>query len=220
MGLCSDPLPPELDLTPVIPSLDEASRKLGELNGIGTTLVNPYLLIRPLQRREAVASSNLEGTYTSLSDLYLFEAGADDDQRPPDTREVANYVRALEHAISRLDELPVCLRMIREIHEIVLSHVRQHRGARIVAGEFRTDQNRIGGSSLATARFVPPPPQNVIGLLGDLEKYIQQDMSEAAPPLVRLALIHYQFETIHPFPDGNGRVGRVMIPLILCEKEY
>lgn len=220
MAFVPDPLPPKLVLEPVIATLTEAATRLGELSGVGRTLPNPYLLVRPFQRKEAVASSNIEGTVTSLSDLMLLEAGADERDRPPDTREVQNYVHALEHAIERLAQLPVCLRLIREIHTILLTGVRTHRGAEFSPGEFRADQNWIGGSltQIERARFVPPPPNQVMPTLDALEKFIQSPPDPELPLLVRLALIHYQFETIHPFPDGNGRVGRLLIPLILCEQ--
>lgn len=192
---------------------------LGELKGIGRTMPNPYLLIRPLQRKEAVASSNIEGTHTSLSDLFLFEAGADEKGRPPDTREVHNYVRAMEHALSRLSEIPVCLRLMREAHEILLMDVQKHRGAVIVPGEFKSETNWIGGLTVQSARFVPPPPKEALESLKALEAFIHDEAALKMPPLLSSAMIHYQFETIHPFPDGNGRLGRLLIPLILCEKQ-
>ncbi len=213
-----DPLPPKLNLEPLIPLLQEAAMSLGELNGIGRTMANPYLLISPIQKREAIASSSIEGTVTSLPDLFLFEEGADETKRPPDTREVHNYVRALEHGIRRLEELPLCLRLIREVHGILLEGVQKHRGANIVPGEFRGDQNWIGGRTVSVARFVPPPRSELMGCLDSFEKFLQSDEHNNLPPLVRMALVHYQFETIHPFPDGNGRVGRLLVPLYLCEK--
>lgn len=212
-----NPLPPQLSLEPLIGLIDQAAMQLGQLAGIGRTLTNPYLLIRPFQRKEAVASSNIEGTITSLSDLLMFEAGADEKGRPPDTREVYNYVRALEHAIRQLPKLPVSLRLIREVHDILLRNVRKHRGATVHPGDFRTEQNWIDGGTLSAARFIPPPPSEVMPALDALEKYIQQPRDPNMPPLVKLALIHYQFEAIHPFPDGNGRVGRLLLPLILVE---
>lgn len=215
-----DPLPPRLNLEPVIPLLVDASRHLGELRGIGRTLQNPLILVRTIQRREAVASSKIEGTVTSISDLLLFEAGADRKARPPDTREVLNYVEAFEHAVLRLKELPFCLRLIREIHEILLKDTDAGRGGNTPPGEFRRDQNWIGpeNSPISAARFVPPPPNEVMSCLDQFEKYVQTKDDSEIPLLVQLALIHYQFETIHPFPDGNGRVGRLIIPLILMEK--
>jgi Fic family protein len=212
-------LPRQIDIGDLTSLLSEASMALGELKGIGRFMPNPYLLIRPLQKKEALASSNIEGTFTNLSDLFLLEAGADERDRPPDTREVMNYVRALEHAVERLPDLPICLRLIREIHEILLRGVRTQRGARITPGEFKTTQNWIGGLTIQSARFVPPPPLETVECLGDLERFIHDDDALKLPPLIYSAMIHYQFETIHPFPDGNGRVGRLLIPLILCEKQ-
>lgn len=212
-----NPLPPKLEMDLLVGILTEATGYLGELRGIGRTLPNPYLLIRPFQRREAVASSIIEGTFTSLSDLLMLEAGADEGERPPDTREVLNYVRALEHSLQRLDKLPVCIRLLNEAHNILLTGVRRHRGGAITPGEFKKEQNWIGGDSLDNARFVPCPPQEVWPAMDRLEKYVQPGTESEHPLLVRLALIHYQFETIHPYPDGNGRVGRLLIPLILAE---
>lgn len=220
LAFAPHPLPPKVDAATLAPlaSIAEASMLLGELNGIGRSLPNPYLLVRPLQRREAVASSNIEGTYTSLSDLLLFEAGAEYASRPPDTREVYNYVAALEHAMRRLSELPVCLRLIREVHERLLRGLPKHRGSGIVPGEFKREQNWIGGRTIERSRFLPPPPQETAAAMDALEKYIQRENTKDLPPLIDLALIHYQFEAIHPFADGNGRVGRLLIPLILHER--
>ena len=221
-GCCAfvpDALPPRraLDLEPLLMPLVAASQALGELNGIGSTMSSPYLLVRPLLRREAVASSRIEGTVTSFDQLVLFEAGMDVANEAPDANEVHNYVRALEHGIGRLSELPVCLRLMNELHAILLEGVRDSRGAHIAPGEFRKSQNWIGARRIQDARYVPPPPQEVMPTLDALEKYIQGD-SSGTPLLVRIALIHYQFEAIHPYPDGNGRVGRLLIPLILCEQ--
>ncbi|MDQ7248665.1 Fic family protein [Dongia sedimenti] len=216
-----DPLPPRrvLDLEPMINLLASASQSLGELAGIGGIMTNPYLLIRPLLRQEAVASSRIEGTITSVRQLALFESGMDVAGDAPDAREVHNYVRALEHGIARLQELPVCLRMMNEMHTILLESVTDRRGARVRAGEVRGEQNWIGGSTrIKDARYVPPPPQEVMPALHAFEKYMQAAEPEL-PLLVRLALLHYQFEAIHPYPDGNGRLGRLIIPLILCERK-
>lgn len=213
-----NPLPPSLDLRPVVDVLAKAILKLGEAAGIGRTMANPYLLVRPLQRREAIASSNIEGTVTSLSDLLLLEAGADEKARPPDTREVLNYVRALDHGLERLGELPLSLRLIRELHSKLLFGVDKQRGGHIVPGEFRREQNWIGGANLAAARFVPPPHTHLDHALDAFEKYLHTPENKRPTDLIDIALIHYQFETIHPFPDGNGRVGRLLIPLILCER--
>ena len=207
------PLPPELDWTPsIISQLSRADRALGELSGIGRALPNPHLLILPFARREAVLSSRIEGTQASLSDLFAFEAS----QRAPemsDVREVYNYVQALEHGLGRLKELPVSLRLIREIHEKLMQGVR---GEHSTPGEFRRSQNWIGapGCVLNDATFVPPPVDAMHTCLDAFERFLhtQHDI----PPLVQLALIHYQFEAMHPFLDGNGRVGRLMIVLLLC----
>ncbi len=219
MAFVPNPLPPRiLDLGPLLPLVSKAERALGELSGIGRTLPSPYLLIRPFMRREAVASSKIEGTVTTLTQLLLFEVDEESNHAPMDAREVLNYVRALEHALARLDKLPISSRLIRETHKILLSNTRADRGSAIVPGEFRRDQNWIGARLIENARYVPPPPQDVEQAMADLEKYIHiQDPD--TPTLIQLALIHYQFEAIHPFPDGNGRVGRLLIPLILCERK-
>jgi Fic family protein len=212
------PLPPKLDMAAIVGPLTRAAQMLGELNGVGRMLPNPYLLIRPFSRREAVASSSLEGTITTLPDLFQYEAGAKARTLRSETREVHNYVRAMEHANRRLKELPVSLRLIREIHEILMDHVHWTRGSRMPAGEFRREQNWIGSEPGPIARFVPPPPAEMLPALNALERYIRTPPNPELPFLVRLALVHYQFETIHPFSDGNGRVGRLLIPLMLHEE--
>lgn len=213
------PLPPNLiDLGNLAQQLSRANRALGELSGIGRTLQHPLLLIRPFMRREAVASSKIEGTVTTLSELFLFEVDKDRANAPADTKEVFNYVRALEHGLKLLNELPISSRLIKETHRVLMRNVQPHRGASIVPGEFRTDQNWIGARLIENARYVPPPPREALEAMSDLEKYIN-NLSPDIPMLVHLAMIHYQFEAIHPFPDGNGRVGRLLIPLILCERK-
>jgi Fic family protein len=209
--------PPNLDLGPLISLIGRANKALGELSGVGRTLRNPYLLIRPFMRREAVASSKIEGTVTTLSELFLFEIDKQSSQAPADAKEVFNYVRALETSLSKLNKLPISSRLIREAHKTLLSGVSKHRGAGIVPGEFKTDQNWIGARLIQNARFVPPPPNEAANAVSDLEKYINDDTDDISI-LIKIALVHYQFETIHPFPDGNGRVGRLLIPLMLCEK--
>lgn len=210
--------PPNIDLAAAASCLAEASQAIGELNGIGRILPNPYLLIRPLQRREALSSSSMEGTYSTLSDLVLLEAGADPD-RPNDTREVLNYVRALDTSIKNLKDLPLSIRLIRGAHEILLQHVSRHRGASVRSGQLKTDQNWIGGKgSISSARFIPPPPKEAEEALSDLEKYLHREDKGGIPTLIDAALSHYQFETIHPFHDGNGRVGRMFITLLLMER--
>lgn len=212
-----EPLPEELRLSSeVVGILAEAERALGELNGLGQFLWNPHLLIRPFLRREAVASSRIEGTIATDRELLLFEI-APDKVKTPEVREVGNYVAALEFGLGRLNDLPISLRLIRECHERLMRGVR---GAGQFPGEFRRKQNYIGrrDQPIREARFVPPPPGEMRKALEELEKYMHADSS--TPFLVRLALIHYQFEAIHPFEDGNGRIGRLLIPLQLCERRY
>ena len=214
-----NPLPPiPLDLNPVAEQLAAASQAIGELRGIGRSMANPMLLIRPLQRREAVSSSGMEGTYTTLSDLFLFEAGVGNAAKKEDNREVLNYVQALAKAINELGELPISSRLLRNAHKTLLEGVAHHRGATVDAGELKRDQNWIGGSGkIETARFIPPPPREAMDAVDDLSKFINRENRAGIPPLIDAALAHYQFETIHPFADGNGRVGRMLITLMLIE---
>lgn len=211
------PLPPlQLDVDRFLPSLTRATQAVGELKGVGRTIPNPLLLVRPLQRREAVSSSSMEGTYTTLTDLFLFEAGASEAATRGDTREVANYVRALENAIAALPALPISSRMVRDAHRILLTGVARHRGASVDAGELKRDQNWIGGGGrIETARFIPAPPDDTPRVLDELMTFIHRQDRPA--PLVDAALAHYQFEAIHPFADGNGRVGRMLITLMLMD---
>jgi Fic family protein len=213
------PLPPSVELSAVATEIAAASQAVGELNGISRTIENPYLLIVPLQAQEALTSSSMEGTYTTLDDLMLFEAGVEEEGRTaPDTREVRNYVAALRQAIDSLNHLPLCLRTLREAHAILLSGLKHDRGGSAQPGEFRDGQNWIGARSIANARFIPPPPRETREALHALERYIQRDTNTDLPHLVDAALVHYQFETIHPFADGNGRVGRILIPILLHER--
>ncbi len=209
-----DQLEPELDLDlQLVNTLSGADRGLSELAGIARTLPNPHLLIRPFMRREAVLSSRIEGTQASLSDLLFFEAASAGEPAVPDVREVANYVRSLEYGIDRLATLPISLRLIREMHERLMQGVR---GETQTPGEFRTSQNWIGapGCTLMDATFVPPPVDEMKNALDKFEKYLHAESK--MPPLIRMALIHYHFEAIHPFLDGNGRVGRLLIAILLC----
>ena len=210
-----NPLPPQLDLDRShILQLSEAERAIGRLAGVGATLPNPYLLIHPFIRREAVLSSRIEGTQASLSDLFFFEAAPSLPARATDVREVANYVRAMEAALDPKRELPLSLRLIREMHRILMTGVRE---SHLTPGEFRRSQNWIGpaGSKLNDAIIVPPPVAEMHAALDALEKYLHAPSD--LPVLVRLAMIHYQFEAIHPFLDGNGRIGRLLVSLMLCE---
>jgi Fic family protein len=210
------PLPPALEWTPrLIRVLSDADRLIGRLAGEGGRLPNPHVLMRPFVRREAVLSSKIEGTQATLGELLAAEAGAVVDRSPEDLREVGNYVIALEHGIARLKEIPLCVRLIRELHEKLMEGVRGHHAT---PGLFRTTQNWIGkaGSTLATATYIPPPPGEVEPCLAAWEGFLHES---ALPPLVTIALAHYQFEAIHPFLDGNGRVGRLLITLFLIEKK-
>ncbi len=208
------PLPPALTFSPsLVTALSAADRALGELRGLGGALSNPHLLIRPLARREAVLSSRIEGTRASLDDLLAYEAAQLSFLEPgSDVREVHNYVRALEYGLERINTLPVSLRLIRELHARLMEGVR---GDVWTPGDFRRSQNWIGpaSSTLETAPYVPPPVEEMLAALGVLENFIHAPSD--LPPLIRLGLIHYQFEAIHPFLDGNGRVGRLLVALLL-----
>ena len=212
------PLPPDppLDLTGTLrDKLSAADYALGRLDGAVLTLPNPDLFVFMYVRKEAVLSSQIEGTQSSLQNLLAAEAQLFDPDTPKDVAEVANYVRAMNHGLARLAELPVSVRLIREIHAELMRGVR---GGRLQPGELRTSQNWIGpaGCTLNTATFVPPPHHAVPEALGDLEKFLHAP--DALPPLVQVGLAHVQFETIHPFLDGNGRVGRLLIAFLLTEK--
>lgn len=210
------PLPPELAWTPrLIRVLSDADRLIGRLAGEGGRLPNPHVLMRPFVRREAVLSSRIEGTRATLGELLAAEAGAVVERSPEDLREVGNYVVALEHGIQRLKELPLCIRMVRELHEKLMTGVG---GGQAAPGRFRKIQNWIGkpGCTPATASFVPPPPSEIESCLQAWESFLHES---ELPPLVTIALAHYQFEAIHPFLDGNGRVGRLLITLFLIERQ-
>ena len=210
------PLPPALAWTPrLIGVLSDADRLIGRLAGEGGRLPNPHVLMRPFVRREAVLSSKIEGTQATLGELLAAEAGAVVGRSPEDLREVGNYVVALEHGMSLLKKLPLSVRLIRELHGKLMEGVRGHQAA---PGHFRKTQNWIGkpGSTLATATFIPPPPGEVEACLAAWEKFLYES---DLPPLVTIALAHYQFEAIHPFLDGNGRVGRLLITLFLIERK-
>jgi len=210
------PLPPKLEWTPrLIRVLSDADRLIGKLAGEGGRLPNPHVLMRPFVKREAVLSSKIEGTQATLGELLAAEAGVAVDRSPEDLREVGNYVIALEHGIARLKDLPLCVRVIRELHEKLMTGVR---GQEATPGKFRKIQNWIGrpGSTPATASFVPPPPDEVEPCLAQWEKFMHES---DLPPLATIALAHYQFEAIHPFLDGNGRVGRLLITLFLIERQ-
>lgn len=187
---------------------------IGRLAGEGGRLPNPHVLIRPFIRREAVLSSRIEGTRATLGELLAAEAGVAVERSPDDLREVGNYVAALEYGLKRLKALPLSLRLVQELHEKLMTGVR---GDRASPGEFRRIQNWIGrpGSTIENAIHVPPPAQHLMECLGAWEKFLHDT---SLPPLVQVALAHYQFEAIHPFIDGNGRVGRLLITLFLVER--
>jgi Fic family protein len=207
------PLPPTppVDVGGLLPLIEHANRALGRLDGITSILPAPPLFLFMYVRKEALLSSQIEGTQSSLSDLLLFE----NDEIPlvgiEDVQEVSNYVAAMEYGLKRLtDGFPLSLRLIREIHDILL---RKGRGSSKQPGEFRRSQNWIGGTRPGNAIFVPPPPREMMDCLDNFEKFLHDDKT---PSLIRAALAHVQFESIHPFLDGNGRLGRLLITLMLC----
>lgn len=210
------PLPPEIEWsTPLISALSDADRELSKLTTLAGNFPFARLLTQPFIRREAVLSSRIEGTRASLVDLYNYESAQLSFLEPnDDVREVHNYVSALDYGLERLETLPVSLRLVREIHAKLLEGVR---GGNLTPGQFRRTQNWIGpaGSIIETATYVPPPLDEMQNALSDLEKFIHTDTE--IPALVRAGMIHYQFEAIHPFLDGNGRVGRLIIMLLFHE---
>ena len=215
-----NPLPPRLE--PIDMSLfrltSEAERALGQLGGIGYLVPNPDFIVIPYINLEAVASSRIEGTQASLSELFYFEAASEKPQIPSDITEVRNYASALRYGLERLNTLPLSLRLVREVHERLMTGVRGGTPDR-TPGEFRITQNWIGpaGCTLNDATFVPPPADRLMQILGEWEIFLHDRQS--LPLLIQCALMHYQFETIHPFLDGNGRIGRLLITLFLCERK-
>ena len=206
------PPAPPLDLTVLQSRMERALLALGRLDGLSTLLPDIHLFLYTYVRKEAVLSSQIEGTQSSLSDLLLFELEEAPGVPRDDVVEVSNYVAALEHGLRRLrEDFPLCNRLIREIHEMLLS---RGRGENKMPGEFRRSQNWIGGRRPGTARFVPPPVSAVADCMSDLERFLNADET-GLPLLLRAGLAHVQFETVHPFLDGNGRVGRLLIALVL-----
>ena len=211
-----DPLPPKLaGSAELVKAAIDAGHVLGRLAGEGGRLPDPHLLIRPFVRREAVLSSKIEGTQATLGQLLADEAGALVERVPDDLNEVRNYVVALEQGVARLGKLPLSLRLMKALHHTLMKGVRDDRAA---PGEFRRIQNWIGppGATVAKARFVPPPPNELAACLDAWEEHLHD---HDLPPLLQAALLHYQFEAIHPFIDGNGQVGRLLITLFLVERE-
>lgn len=211
-----NPLPPTLNWSlDLVSRLAEAERELAKLSAISSNFPFPQLLLQTFIRNEAVLSSRIEGTHASLNDVFRFEAKQlSFFETTDDVKEVLNYAKALEYGMERLKTLPISLRLIRELHRKLTHAVR---GGMLTPGEFRASQNWIGpaGSTLETALFVPPPVEEMHQSLGELEKFIHANSE--LPAIIRVALIHYQFEAIHPFLDGNGRVGRLLMLLLFCE---
>jgi Fic family protein len=195
--------------------LSSADQALGRLDGATEMLPNPTLFVLMYVRKEAVLSSQIEGTQASLIDVLEFEVDATDSKNPKDVAEVVNYIAAMNLGLQRLQSLPVSLRLIREIHSRLMQGVR---GEERTPGEFRKSQNWIGprGSTLSTARFIPPPPDDMATSLNNLERFLHDEKPK--PILIKIGVAHAHFETIHPFLDGNGRVGRLLITFLLCEK--
>ncbi len=208
------PLPPNppIDLLPLLEKLSAAERALGRLDGITVLLPSHELFLYMYVRKEAVLSSQIEGTQSTLTDLLRFETDAEAGQPVDDLREVSNYVDAMMFGLDRLQELPLSLRLIREMHERLLQ---SGRGAATNPGEFRRSQNWVGGTRPGNALYVPPPMSELKGVLDSFEHFMHEEAS-GLPPLIKAGLLHVQFETIHPFLDGNGRVGRLLITLYLC----
>jgi Fic family protein len=209
------PLPPDppvhFDALQLL--LEQANQSLGRLDGMASILPDLDLFIYTYVRKEALLSSQIEGTQSSLSDLLLFENDEVPGAPMQDVQEVSNYVAALKHGLARLrGGFPLSLRLIREIHRVLLS---QGRGSAKEPGEFRRTQNWIGGTRPGNAAFVPPPPDLLMECMGALEKFLHQERTDL-PPLIRAGLVHVQFESIHPFLDGNGRLGRLLITFLLC----
>lgn len=213
------PLPPSpkaLDVASLQAILAEANQAVGRLDGMTSALPDLKLFLYSYVRKEAVLSSQIEGTQSSLSDLLLYENAETPGVPLDDVQEVSNYVAALNHGLTRMrGGFPLSLRLIREIHEVLLS---KGRGSHAQPGQFRKSQNWIGGSRPGNAAYVPPPPEYVLDCMGQLETFIHQE-GPSLPLLIRAGLVHAQFESIHPFLDGNGRVGRLLITFMLCAEE-
>lgn len=212
------PLPPDIHYSAeLVRTLSRADALLSELSGLGRYLPNPHILIHSYVQREAVLSSRIEGTQAGLSDLWLDGVSPTDPVTPhPDLGEVRNYVDALEFGIRRLEELPLSLRLVKEIHALLMQGVR---GGQAAPGEFRSSQNWIGpaGSTLESAPYVSPPPDEMMACLANWELFLHE--RNRFPDLIQCALMHEQFEAIHPFLDGNGRIGRLLITLFLIERQ-
>lgn len=206
-------LPPNIDMNGIAVTMGDAMQAIGELKGACRRLTNPFILIRPLQRREALTSSAMEGTFTTEDELALAEAGVDIDS-DDSTKEVRNYLRALDQSMRLLQELPICHRVLQSAHATLLGGLSLSRGAQKRPGEYKVEQNWIGGRTIDGARFVPPPSAETQACMDALERYINREPTPLPTPIMDLALVHYQLETIHPFADGNGRVGRMLVSIM------
>lgn len=219
-----NPLPPHhIDYAALALPLAQAMQAIGELNAAGRHLANPALVIRPLQRQEALLSSSIEGTYTTADALALAEAdeGGAATHADASTIEVRNYLTAFRHAEQLLNEIPLSNRLIKSVHQALLGGVPANRGANKRPGEYKDQQNFIGGRNrqIESARFVPPPPRETESCMAELERYINREKRNGIPAIIDAALFHYQFEAIHPFADGNGRVGRILVPIFLMQQK-
>jgi Fic family protein len=211
------PLPPDPPLAfdaSLATVLAKAGTALGRLDGVASTLPNPELFVAMYVRREAVLSSQIEGTQSTLDDILAFEIDPGRTSLPLDIKEVVNYVDAMHYGLRRLDSLPLCLRLLREIHKLLMTGTR---GSNKTPGEFRVSQNWIGGRTLSDAAFIPPPTHDMNIALDNLERFLHD--SGGLDPLIVSALAHAQFETIHPFLDGNGRMGRLLVTFLLCHQK-
>jgi Fic family protein len=210
------PLPPKIEWNKnLVNTLSKADYILGKLSRESSYLPNPHLLIRPFVTREAVLSSRIEGTQATVGEILANEAGVMVKRSTEELQEVNNYIQALNYGIKRLEELPLSLRLIRELHAKLMQGVREENAT---PGDFRNTQNWIGipGCTLTTAKYIPPPPDNLMECMSSLESYLHD---RELPALIHIALCHYQFEAIHPFLDGNGRVGRLLITLLLIDQQ-
>jgi Fic family protein len=212
------PLPPKIDIGPVAIQLAAAAKAVGELNGAARRLQNPYMLITPLIRKEALTTSAMEGTITTIDNMLLQEI-VPEAKKDDDAREAYNYVAAVRRTTEDMKTLPISGRLLKSAHEILLSGLSTSRGAGKRPGEYKKLQNAIGdpGDDIFTAKYVPPPPQQTPQCMAELEGYINRQDRKDGEELIDLALGHYQFEAIHPFQDGNGRIGRMLVTLMAMQ---
>jgi Fic family protein len=211
-------LPPDLDYAEFALELSAAAAAMGELRGAARRLSNPYMLIGPLIQKEALTSSAMEGTVTTIEDM-IFDQALPNAATDENAREASNYVRAVRRAVDQLNEIPISHRLIKEAHATLLSGLSTARGQGKRPGEYKQSQNAIGrvGDTEQTARYVPPPPAETVIAMDQLEKFINREDKQQGEALIDLCLAHYQFEAIHPFLDGNGRVGRMLVTLMAMQ---